>query len=107
MTPFSMFTPDMEISSIDKAFLNLVGLQENVRGYAAHIRETVRKWTGIPVSIGVGPTKTLAKAANKLAKKRPEFEGVLDLMHRPDKDTLLASLDVEDVWASGIATPSG
>jgi len=101
MATLSMFTPDMEIYSIDEAFLNLTGLQEDVRGYAAHIRETVRKWTGIPVSIGVGPTKTLAKAANKLAKKRPEFEGVLDLMHRPDKDALLASLDVEDVWGIG------
>jgi len=64
----------MEIYSIDEAFLNLAGLQEDVRGYAAHIRDTVRKWTGILVSIDVWPTKTLAKAANKLAKKRLEFE---------------------------------
>ena len=101
MATLSTFTPQIEIYSIDEAFLNLDGIQEDVGAYCQRIRETVRKWTGIPVSIGVGPTKTLAKAANKLAKKRPEFKGVLDLTHRPDKDRLLAGLDVEDVWGIG------
>jgi len=100
MSTLAEFTPRMEIYSIDEAFLDLAGFRDT-RTYAASIRSAVRQRTGIPVSIGIGPTKTLAKAANKLAKKRPEFEGVLDLTDHSGKERLLAGLDVEDVWGIG------
>jgi len=70
MNILSQFTPDIEIYSIDEAFLSLKGITGVLEEYGRKIRQTVLKWTGIPISIGIGPTKTLAKAANKLAKKK-------------------------------------
>jgi DNA polymerase V len=68
--------PELEIYSIDKAFLNLTGLESwGLADYARLIRTTVRRDTGIPVSIGIGPTKTLAKIANHLAKAHPAARG--------------------------------
>jgi DNA polymerase V len=65
-------TPEIERYSLDEAFLNLAGLEwRGLADYAHHLRATVRRHTGIPVSIGIGPTKTLAKVANHLAKARP------------------------------------
>lgn len=100
MATAGTLVPEMEIYSIDEAFLNLTGIPDTA-AYARRICETVRRWTGIPVSIGIGPTKTLAKVANRLAKKRPEFGGMLDLPQGADLEALLASLDVEDVWGIG------
>jgi DNA polymerase V len=79
--------PGVEIYSIDEAFLDLVGLEKHLKGYirgsldsfARHIREQVARRTGIPTCVGVAPTKTLAKLANRLAKKQPELGGVLYL----------------------------
>jgi DNA polymerase V len=101
MATLGRFAPEMEVYSIDEAFLDLTGLPEDVTAYSRCIRQTVRQWTGIPVSIGLGPTKTLAKVANKLAKKRPEWNGVLDLGGHPDPDALLEALPVGDVWGIG------
>jgi DNA polymerase V len=101
MSTLSAFAPRMEMYSIDEAFLDIAGIQADARAYCAHIRQTVRKRTGIPVSIGIGPTKTLAKAANKLAKKISAFEGVLDLTTKPERNQLLGKLAVEDVWGIG------
>jgi len=100
MATAAALTPEMEVYSIDEAFLNLTGLPDPA-GHARRIRDTVLRWTGIPVSIGIGSTKTLAKAANKLAKQRPDFDGVLDLPEGPPLEALLAGLDVEDVWGIG------
>uniref|UniRef100_I2Q1C4 Nucleotidyltransferase/DNA polymerase involved in DNA repair n=1 Tax=Desulfovibrio sp. U5L TaxID=596152 RepID=I2Q1C4_9BACT len=101
MATLGRFAPEMEVYSIDEAFLNLTGLPEDITAYSQRIRTTVRQWTGIPVSIGLGPTKTLAKVANKLAKKRSELEGVLDIGSHPDPDALLEALPVGDVWGIG------
>ena len=71
------FAPEIETYSIDEAFLNLTGFP--LTGLAAHaedIRRTVRRWTGISVSVGIGKTKTLAKAANRLAKASSVTSGV-------------------------------
>ncbi len=77
METIEQFAPELEMYSIDEAFLNLTGFApERLRDHAATIRRTVRQWTGIPVSGGIGPTKTLAKAANQLAKKNPDANGV-------------------------------
>jgi DNA polymerase V len=99
MATLSAFTPRMEVYSIDEAFLDLKGIQEGILDYCTHIRQVVRQRTGIPVSIGIGPTKTLAKAANKLAKKLPG--GVLDLSHEAGREQHLAKLEVGDVWGIG------
>ena len=71
MQTLEQFAPEVEIYSIDEAFLNLAGVPAcQLAGLAQEIRRTVRQWTGIPVSVGIGPTKTLAKAANtSIAKK--------------------------------------
>jgi DNA polymerase V len=64
MTVLSQFTPDLEIYSIDEAFLGLQGFDARLESHARALRTTVLQWTGIPVSVGIAPTKTLAKVAN-------------------------------------------
>lgn len=102
MDTLSRFAPRMEVYSIDEAFLHLApepgrDLTAIARGIAA----TVRRWTGIPVSIGIGATKTLAKVANRTAKKHPACGGVLDLAAHPDPDAVLDAVDAADVWGVG------
>lgn len=102
MSTLAQFTPEIEIYSIDEAFLNLTGfINYNLTEYAKEIRATVKKWTGIPTSIGIGSTKTLAKIANKLAKKNRMCGGVFDITNHPRQDDFLQSIDVEDIWGVG------
>src|SRR5262245_49676807 len=101
MDTLSTFTPEIEIYSIDEAFLNLAGFaQRRLTDYARQIRTTVKRDTGIPVSIGIGPTKTLAKIANHLAKAQPESDGVCDVAEI-DVDHALAGIEVREVWGVG------
>ena len=73
-------TPDVEVYSIDESFLDLTAFVRRDRvALARDIRATVRAWTGIPTCVGIGPTKTLAKLANHVAKKNPILGGVCDL----------------------------
>ncbi|MBT4485426.1 MAG: SOS mutagenesis and repair protein UmuC, partial [Candidatus Latescibacteria bacterium] len=66
METLARFTPDIEVYSIDEAFLNLEGFgRRDLTAYGHKIRKTVRRWTGMPVSIGIAETKTLAKIANR------------------------------------------
>lgn len=99
METLASFTPDMEVYSIDEAFLDLAGIPGDPAAYAGTIRRTVQQWVGIPVSIGIGPSKTLAKAAAKAAKKHPACGGVLDMTGREEET--LAGIGVEDVWGVG------
>ena len=93
--------PDIEIYSIDEAFLDVSGIS-NLDAFARDLRHRVRQWTGIPVCIGIGQTKTIAKLANRLAKKAPKTGGVLDLSANPAwLEAALAKVDVEDVWGIG------
>ncbi len=105
MNVLASFGHDLEIYSIDEAFLTLDGLADPADRLrlARQMRETVKRWTGIPVSVGFGPTKTLAKLANERAKKDPQYEGILDLATLSERaqDELLASLDVAVVWGIG------
>ncbi len=101
METASLFTPDMEVYSIDEAFLRLDRMHDQPLDLARKIRATVLQWTGIPVSIGIGPTKTLAKIANRVAKKNPEHGGTFSLVDYPDQDGILAGIDIEDVWGIG------
>jgi DNA polymerase V len=102
MNVLASFAPEMEIYSHDEAFLLFRGRrQRGLKDYAREIRREVRRRTGIPVSIGLAATKTLAKLANKLAKARPDLQGLLDLEERPDLETLLQSAQAKDVWGIG------
>lgn len=101
MDTAARFTPDMEIYSIDEAFLRLDRMHDHPLDLARKIRSTVLQWTGIPVSIGIGPTKTLAKIANRVAKKQPEHGGSFSLVDHPDQDLILAGVEIEDVWGIG------
>lgn len=89
----------LEIYSIDEAFLELDGLQ--TEDYARYLRRVVRQWTGIPVSIGIGPTKTLAKAANRLCKMDSIYQGVFDFTSVSEVDSFLAQIPCEEVWGIG------
>jgi DNA polymerase V len=101
MDTLGAFTPEIELYSIDEAFLNLAGFERRgLTDYTRLIRATVRRDTGIPVSIGIGPTKTLAKVANHLAKARPESGGVFELT-LADVDEALAGIEVREVWGVG------
>ena len=80
MSVLEQFTPEVERYSIDEAFLDLTGCKcESYRELGQKIRDRVLQWTGVPVTIGIAETKTLAKLANHLAKKSEKAEGVLDL----------------------------
>jgi DNA polymerase V len=98
------FTPDIEVYSIDEAFLNLAGMRDELTEYGRKIRETVKKWTGIPVSIGIAETKTLAKIANRIAKRSAETNGVFELRSKADIEKAIAHTKVEHIWGVGIKT---
>src|SRR5215475_6121545 len=94
MDTLGTFTSEIELYSIDEAFLNLAGFERRgLTDYARLIRATVKRDTGIPVSIGIGPTKTLAKIANHLAKAQPEAGGVYELSE-VGADSALAGIAV-------------
>lgn len=101
MATLARFTPSLEVYSIDEAFLDLTGLPGEPAALCRRIRETVGRWTGIPVSVGLGPTKTLAKLANRLAKRDPAAEGVFDFSACPDGDAVLDGVAARDVWGIG------
>ena len=93
---------DVEVYSIDEAFLSLPVTKVWDRcKYAAELRERVRKHVGIPISIGIATTKTLAKIANRVAKKDPQFNGVFDLAGNSQIDQVLENTEVNDVWGIG------
>ena len=98
------FSPDIEIYSIDEAFVNLKRIYtDNYEEYGRKMRERVLSWVNIPVSIGISPTKTLSKVANQFVKKDKSLGGVLSLLDKSEKeiDELLKNLDVSDVWGIG------
>jgi DNA polymerase V len=102
METLEQFSPDLEIYSIDEAFLSLTGFERrNLTDYGRAIRKTVKQWTGLPVSVGIAETKTLAKIANRIAKRTPDTDGVFDLLACPDRDALLGRVAVVDVWGIG------
>ncbi|MBU0580139.1 MAG: Y-family DNA polymerase [Candidatus Margulisbacteria bacterium] len=103
METLQQFTPDLEIYSIDEAFLAFHSFPEDfdLFNYGKKIKDIIQQWTGLPVSVGVGPTKTLAKLANSLAKKNDEYHGVLDLTKSSDTDNFLKKVPVGDIWGIG------
>jgi DNA polymerase V len=101
---FQEFTPDVEIYSIDEAFLGLEARPgQSFRGYGLEIKAKVYKWTGVPCSLGISGTKTLAKVAQRFTKKHADAQGVLDLTDPADQTAVLEETPVEDVWGVGPA----
>jgi DNA polymerase V len=99
MQTLMKLTSDVEIYSIDESFCDLSGFaHRNLTQYAGEMRQTVKQWTGIPVSIGIGSTKTLAKIANNTAKKS---DGVLVLDSPEITQAVLSLFPVKDVWGIG------
>lgn len=100
------FAPEVEVYSIDESFLRIetvAHLYGGPESMGQQIRSRVKQWTGLPVCVGIGPSKTLAKFANHLAKKHAVFEGVCDLhtLTRPQRLQWMASVDVGEVWGVG------
>ena len=96
------FSPEIEIYSIDEAFLNLQGFNnDELKIYSEHIIKKIKQWVGIPVSIGIGCTKTLSKIANNLAKKNQQYKGLCILKQWPEIKEGLINTKIEDVWGIG------
>ena len=116
MRVLSDFTPELEVYSIDEAFLGFGGFEHRLEAHARLLRATVLQWTGIPVSVGIAPTKTLAKVANRTAKRDPASGGVCVLLTREAQEEALGRMELTDLWgvagrlaermrAIGITTP--
>jgi len=102
METLEPFSPEIEIYSIDESFMHLNNQgKKRLIELGEKIRKTVGQWTGIPVSVGIAPTKTLAKVANRFAKQHPEANGVWVLTDPQAKDKALAQTAIEDVWGIG------
>lgn len=110
MTALREFTDELEVYSIDEAFMNLESCMRVVScehdsyySLGVEIREKVLQWTGIPVTVGIAKTKTLAKVANSIAKYSEKAAGVLDLVDSPFLEVALERTPVEKVWGVGPA----
>tara|TARA_R110002096_G_scaffold394733_1_gene590020 strand:+ start:3734 stop:4993 length:1260 start_codon:yes stop_codon:yes gene_type:complete len=97
------FSPDIEIYSIDEAFLKFEGFDNfNLQTLGKEMRHKVPKWTGIPISVGIAPTKALSKLANRIAKKYPKETGSVYIIDTEEKRVkALKWLKIEDVWGIG------
>lgn len=98
MNVLADFSPELEIYSIDEAFLGMGGFERQLDVHARRMRATVLQWTGIPVSVGMAPTKTLAKVANRTAKKDLASGGVCALLTIDEQTAALARLELTDLW---------
>ena len=103
MNVLSDLCPEIDIYSIDEAFLDLRSFKKNIDlvNFAYDCKRKIREWVGIPVSIGIAPTKTLAKLANKVAKDDPRFDGVVILSESRAIKHFLRSMPVEKIWGIG------
>ena len=100
MRTLKRFNSEIEVYSIDEAFLDLSNFSDDeVEDVGKEVRSVVLQWTGIPTSIGIAKTKTLSKIANHIAKK--EKSGVVSLIGIEDIDSILENVKIEDVWGVG------
>ena len=102
MSILNEYSPRQEVYSIDECFVDLTGTPQ-LKAVSYAIRERVSAWTGIPVCVGIGPTKTLAKLANHIAKKHPRSQGVFNYnaLSPEQQNRLLAQIAVSEVWGVG------
>lgn len=103
MDTLKQFAPRQEVYSIDESFLEMTGINRNLTEYGLVIKDTVKQWTGLPICVGFGHSKTLSKLANHIAKKQFGFNGVCDLtsMEVTEVDKIMESLPVSKVWGVG------
>ena len=103
MNILSSYSPNIEVYSIDEAFLEFKGFENyDLEDYGNEIRKIILKWTGIPVSIGFAPTKALAKVANRISKKfDKKTNGVYAIDSEKKREKALKWLKIEDVWGIG------
>ena len=103
MRHLSTYSPVQDVYSIDECFLDLTGVQPSPLECARTIRAEVKRQIGVPVCVGLGPTKTLAKLANHVAKKRPQYDGVFSWHGLPGAEVaaLMTSFQVSEVWGVG------
>jgi DNA polymerase V len=104
MSILETFAPSVEVYSIDEAFLDFTDLYPCTKdpiAYGQQIKQTVLRYTGIPVCVGMGPTKTLAKLANFAAKKWKQTRGVLNLSDPIRREKLMQIVPVGEVWGIG------
>ncbi len=96
-------TPNIEVYSVDESFLDLSELEiPNYEAWGRTVRGSILRNIGVPVSVGIAPSKTLAKLANDRAKKLPELAGALDLTEQGERtNNYLAQLPVQDLWGVG------
>ncbi len=96
------FSPCVEVYSIDEAFLDLSGINYTaLQAYGQQIKNTVYQWTGLPVGVGIAPTKVLAKLANKIAKKQPETHHVYVIDNEKKRIEALQATKILSVWGIG------
>ena len=100
MQTLEYLSPNVEIYSIDEAFLDLTGIRD-LEQFGHQCRTTINRWVGVPVCVGIGPTKTLAKVANYGAKHYPATEGVVDLSDIKRRKKLMSLMPVREVWGVG------
>ncbi|MCB1181658.1 MAG: Y-family DNA polymerase [Chlamydiia bacterium] len=100
MRTLETFNPDCEIYSIDEIFLTLSENDDPI-AFGRFLKEKIKRWTGIPVSIGIAPTKTLAKVANRQAKKLYSLDGVCAFLSSEQIEKNLETLPTEDIWGIG------
>lgn len=102
METLAGFTDSLEVYSIDEAFLEVPRNCGDLTAYAQRIRERVLQWTGLPVGVGIGPSKALAKVASKLAKRERETSrNVFVIADEATRKRCLQEYPVEDVWGIG------
>jgi DNA polymerase V len=103
MSVLSECAPDIEVYSIDEAFFKLpdVFKEQDLLQEAIRIKKLVKKWVGIPISIGIAPTKTLAKAANHIAKQKHQKTGIFSLMKPLLQQKALSEFPLDEVWGIG------
>ena len=101
MDTLKTFSSSIEVYSIDEAFIDFYHLNVDLNEYGKMIAKTVKKNIGIPVSLGIATTKTLAKVASKLCKKYPKLEGSCFMSQPEDITKVLSKFPVEDVWGIG------
>jgi len=105
MDTLRTLSPSVEVYSVDEAFLDLGHIDaKDMADYSLHIRETVEQWTGISVSIGVAPTKTLAKMANNIAKKDKKASNCVSVLSTQQEQRIaLQQTRVTGIWGVGRA----
>ena len=102
MSVLSTMSPHQEVYSIDECFLDFSGFPDSIR-HGQHIRQTIKQWLGLPVCVGIAPSKTLAKLCNYIAKRQHRYSGVFDIskLSETEQSSLLQDIPVDEVWGIG------